>query len=72
MKRSLVKKFALITTMVLTAGVLSAQTPPPPPNHAQPSNQPVPVGSGLAVLAVLGLGLGAKKLYDARKRYKKK
>jgi len=68
MKRSIIKKFALITTMVLTAVVLFAQTPPPPPNHAQPSNQPVPVGSGLAVLAALGIGYAAISWRRARKR----
>jgi hypothetical protein len=46
--------------------------PPPPPGHGSDGDQPVPVSSGFAVLAVLGLGLGGKKLYDARKQFKLK
>jgi len=43
--------------------------PPPPPGDDEDGDQPVPLGNGLAIMAVMGLAYGAKKLYDARKDF---
>jgi len=66
---------ALITIILLSIN-LSAQTPPPPNggngNPVEHGNNPVgggaPIGSGLLILAALGAGYGAKKVYDFRKQ----
>ncbi len=52
------------------------QTPPPPNgdggNPSANGNTPVgggaPIGGGLLILALLGAGYGAKKVYDANKK----
>jgi len=44
--------------------------PPPPPGHGNPNDQPAPLGSGLGILALLGIAYGAKKVYDARKDFR--
>ncbi len=57
--------------MLLIASPAFADSPPPPTGHGQTGNQ-VPgggasVGGGFIILALLGLGYGAKKYYDFRK-----
>jgi hypothetical protein len=57
--------FVLVTVVV-------AQDPPPPPQHGQTGNQ-VPgggaaIGGGALILALLGVGYGAKKWYDRNKK----
>jgi hypothetical protein len=68
MKRSYFIRFFLIAALVVTAGVLYAQAPPPPPPRGQPGDQPVPVGSGLAILAALGAGYAAITWRRAQKK----
>ena len=71
------KSIKIIFTMaILSISIgLFAQTPPPPNNgNGTPggSNTPVgggaPIGSGLMILAMLGAGYGAKKVYSLKKR----
>ena len=54
--------------MLVVASVALYAAPPPPPPPGQSTDQPAPLGSGLAVLATLGLAYGAAKLYRARKK----
>jgi len=53
-----------IAVCVITSQVALAQ-PPPPANPAA-----VPIDGGLSLLLAAGIGLGAKKAYDARTRAK--
>jgi len=61
------------TVLLSLPGLLAAQ-PPHPNNGNAPGvgNTPVgggaPIDGGLSILLVLGLGYGARKLYDTRKR----
>jgi len=77
MKKIIKLTAALITITLLTIN-LSAQTPPPPNNGGGGSSQapggsntPVgggaPIGGGLLILAALGVGYGAKKVYQMKK-----
>lgn len=75
MKKSTNKTTLLAATLFLGL-FLGAQTPPPPNgnrgNPDQGGNTPVgggaPIGGGVALLIALGMGYGAKKVYDYRKR----
>ena len=72
----ILKKVILSAVFIFAIGALSAQTPPPPNgNGGDPTssgNTPVgggaPIGSGVAILLVLGAGYGGKKVYDYKKR----
>lgn len=66
MKRSLLIKSLMVAMLVAISVALYA--PPPPPGHGHPTDQPAPLGSGLAVLATLGLAYGAAKWHSARKK----
>ena len=72
MKNKILTSLLIFTIFFASKGFLSIGqgVPPPPPPGGSDGDQPVPISSGLAVLAILGLGLGVKKLYDARKKYK--
>ena len=74
MKNTILKSLLIFTMFFAGPGLFSIGqgVPPPPPPGGHEGDQPVPINSGLAVLAVLGLGLGVKKLYDARKRFRVK
>jgi len=62
----------LFSLLVLSATTVLAQAaPPPPPSRGQAGDQEVPVGSGLVVLAALGVAFAAKKTYDFRKCLKR-
>jgi len=56
--------FALLFVLMLTgiANTALGQPPPPPPPAA------VPIDGGLSLLLAAGLGLGAKKAWDTRKK----
>ena len=62
----------LFAALMLSATPLLAQGPPPPPpsGHGSPGNQPTgghaPIGSGLAILLVMGAAYAGKKAYDLR------
>ena len=74
MKNSTIKTTLLAAAIFLGLS-LSAQTPPPPNgnggNPTQGGNDPVgggaPIGGGVALLIALGLGYGAKKVYNYKK-----
>lgn len=55
-----------------TAFPQNGDPPEPPGSHGQTGNQPVgggaALGSGLAVLVLLGAGYGARKYYLSKKR----
>ena len=68
MKRATLIKFCMAAMLVVASVVLYAQAPPPPPAPGHDTDQPAPLGSGLAVLATLGMAYGAAKLYRARKK----
>lgn len=53
--------FLLLTTTV------QAAPPPPPPNNTNPINT-VPVDGGILLLAVVGAGIGIKKVRDNFKK----
>ncbi|MBW6492257.1 MAG: hypothetical protein K0B15_13815 [Lentimicrobium sp.] len=65
--------FLLSALLFLSSAQLFAQGPPPPPpgGHALDGNQPqsggtAPIGSGMAILLVMGAAYAGKKAYDAR------
>jgi hypothetical protein len=67
-------RYVLLVMFALFSFSVAAQpqpSPPPPPGEDRSGDQPAPLGNGLAILAVLGLAYGAKKLYDARKDFNK-
>ena len=67
-------RYVLLIMFALFSFSVAAQpqpSPPGPPGEDQSGDQPAPLGNGLAILAVLGLAYGAKKLYDARKDFNK-
>ena len=74
MKRALriitLSVFLTLTPMVFTH--LFAQVPPPPPNQGAggggtPVGGKAPIGSGLAVMLIMGVAYGGKKIYNAFK-----
>ena len=71
MKATNLIKPIVFSLLVFSATALLAAPPPPPP-PGQPGDQPVPVGSGLVVLAALGVAFAAKKTYDFRKNLRSK
>lgn len=64
-------RFLMVILFTLFSFNIARSTPPPPPGHGQSGDQEAPLGTGLGILAVLGLAYGAKKLYDARKDFNK-
>jgi len=68
MKRATLIKFCMFALFVVAAVVIHAQTTPPPPARGHETDQPAPLGSGLAVLATLMMAYGATKLYRARRK----
>jgi len=65
----------LMVSFLLSSVVLdvSAQGPPPPPpdGHGATGNQPptggnAPIGSGLAILLVMGAAYAGKKAYEVK------
>jgi len=49
-----------------------ADSPPPPPSHGETGNQVpgggAPIGGGVFILALLGAGYGAAKIYNYKKK----
>ena len=78
MKTSSLKKLVFLMFFLLVSLTALPQgqgggpgtPPPPPPGHGNPNDQPAPLGSGLGILALLGIAYGAKKVYDARKDFR--
>ncbi len=63
----------VITFMMLNVVFIStsfADSPPPPPGHGQTGNQVpgggAPIGSGVIILALLGAGYSATKMYSKK------
>lgn len=72
MKRAF--KILVVTAFILTGPLfMMAQNPPHPNGGGGPGggNTPVgggaPIGGGLIIMMALGLGYGAKKVFDFRK-----
>ena len=68
--KSILSKVVVILFLVFLNINLPAQ-PPPPSDHGSSENTPpgggAPIGSGIALLLVLGATYGGKKVYDFRK-----
>ena len=66
------KKFFLTLTVVAAFAVVGLAQPLPSHNGdggEVPHDAPIaPIGSGIAILMVLGAGYGTKKVYDHRKK----
>lgn len=66
------KKLVLTITAVAAFAALGFAQPLPNENgngSAVPNDAPIaPIGSGVAILMVLGAGYGTKKVYDHRKK----
>jgi len=58
----------MFALLVVAAVVIHAHGPPPPPPPGRTTDQEAPLGSGLAVLATLGMAYGVAKLYRARRK----
>jgi len=58
----------MFALLVVAAVAIHAQTPPPLPPAGRTTDHEAPLGSGLAVLASLGIAYGVAKLYRARKK----
>jgi len=69
-----IKRILATAALVLTISALSAQSPPHPNGGSGPggSNTPVgggaPLGGSLIILLTLGMGYGAKRVYEIRKK----
>ena len=71
MKLPTIKKTLLLLVFIVFSAAAMAQAPPPPPGqHGLEDNQEAPIGSGIGILLALGAAYGAKKVYDARKRFR--
>ncbi len=67
--KSIIKKTILTALPALFLFTAAIAQPPPPDDYGENEDmQPAPIGSGIAMLLVLGAGYGAKKVYDGRKR----
>ncbi|MCF8369540.1 MAG: hypothetical protein K9G76_10895 [Bacteroidales bacterium] len=68
-----IRKILIAACLILITSALSAQNPPHPNGGSSPGsgNTPVgggaPVSGGLIVLLSLGLGYGARRIYDIRR-----
>ena len=70
MTPKLVRIFCLFG-LLLVAKFIWAQGPPPPPPApcaTPPCDLPVPLDGGISLLIAAGIGYGAKKLHDHRKK----
>lgn len=69
--RNIAAAILLILMYSTTSVVYSQPSPPPPPaDHGHETNQSggsAPIGGGLFILIGLGIGYGAKRMYDAKK-----
>lgn len=67
------KKVIFTAAFLVIGGIaLMSQTPPPPPENAGSGGGPVgggaPIGEGIAMLALLGVAYGAKKVFNFTKK----
>jgi len=68
------KKLIIAAIFIFAIGALSAQSPPHPNGGNPPGSGNTPVGGGasigggLIILLALGIGYGARKIYDARRK----
>ncbi len=70
--KSKISKILTTLALAITLSLGAAAQPPPPGDHGgeeDASPQETPIGSGLIILLALGAAYGAKKVYDARKRF---
>jgi len=69
MQRKKICRAVLLTILALVFAGYGAIAQPPPPDHGEEDDQQAPVGSGLAILLIMGVAYGTKKVYDARKKF---
>lgn len=64
--------FLLLFFLVITTISIAAPFPPPPPPGNGPPCWPppcvIPIDGGISILMAAGAALGAKKIYDSRKK----
>ena len=61
----------MVTAMLISTASFSAPPPPPPPPDPGGSDMPIggsPIGGGVLILVALGVGYGARKVYNQNKR----
>ncbi|MCD4791371.1 MAG: hypothetical protein K8R37_15360 [Bacteroidales bacterium] len=69
-----IKKIITAAIFFFVIGTLSAQSPPHPNGGNAPGSGNTPVGGGAAIgggliiMLALGIGYGARKIYDARRK----
>ncbi len=76
MKRHISRIFVTIVFVLFFAFSSMAGGPPLPPGHGDSTDDgdptfQSPIGAGLLILIGLGLAYGGKRVYDARRRFKK-
>ncbi len=67
--KAAINKTVLLTAFILFLGVYVMAYPLPPGHGHDDDQQPAPIGSGLAILMALGAAYGAKKVYNARRKF---
>lgn len=64
--------FLLLFFLTITTISIAAPFPPPPPPGNGPPCWPppcvIPIDGGISILMAAGAALGAKKIYDSRKK----
>jgi len=72
MKKIIFKTIAVMVLMCTPLFMTSTFADTPPDPGGDPTGDPVgggaSIGGGLIIMAALGMGYGAKKVYDARKK----
>jgi len=78
--KTTLKKLMILGAFLFISGIAFGQapsSPPPPPSAPGQSGDATagggaPLVGGLGILLALAAGYGAKKVYDARKEFRKK
>lgn len=74
MKKQILRILTFIICMTIITSITHAQPPRPPSGHGHDNNQPsqngggAPIGSGLAILLLLGTAYGGVKLWNQRNK----
>ncbi len=72
--KKLIKYIVIVIFLATAPMFMNAQTPPHPNGGGAPGggNTPVgggaPIGGGLIIMLALGIGYGAKRIFDSRSR----
>ncbi len=65
MVSKLIKSFLIIAFILFSTGIFAQNSPPCPSQPCPPPSRPI--DGGIAVLIVLGIGYGIKKVRDLEK-----